>query len=155
MPLAVKWFLRIMTGFYGLALAHWLILYPLGLSSGLVFFADLEIKLYHLGTYLAPLLVLALLSVWILKPVLERVLGKQVAFEVGQVDFNGRNLLILSIIIGVFSALYPYIPSVNPDGRYVGVDASDYQTQLESIEDDIINIFSGFSGRPFFFLVLR
>jgi hypothetical protein len=152
---AVKWLLRILIGFYSLALVHWLVLYPLGLNTGLVFFADLEIKLYHLGTYLSPLLVVFLLVVLTLRPILGKTLGEKRALEKDHVE-NGRRILIFALVLGFVSAIYPYLPAINPIGSYIGVDATNYQVGLKSVEENIMNIFSILNGdRPFLFLTLR
>ena len=63
-------------GFEALALFHWVFFVPLGLSSPLEGVAWVEMGLFYLAAYLAPLLVLPLLFMWILKPLLRWGLGK-------------------------------------------------------------------------------
>ena len=153
---AVGWVLWILVGFYGVVLVHWLVLYPFGLGGWLVWFADLEVKLFHVGSYFAPLLGVTLLVVWFVKPVSERVIGRVEVSDVGSVRVSGRSLLVLSVLVGVLAAVYPYFPPVNPSGGYVGVDAVHYEAPLRSVEADIMNVFSVTQGgRPFFYLVLR
>jgi len=69
------WLLVLLTVFKGAVLIHWILL-PLGIVSPLAWFADLEISLFYVGTKLAPLLVLPLMFMWILKPLLRWGLGK-------------------------------------------------------------------------------
>jgi hypothetical protein len=48
------------------------------------------------------------------------------------------------------------LPAINPIGSYIGVDATNYQVGLKSVEENIMNIFSILNGdRPFLFLTLR
>ena len=61
--------LALSAGFEGLALVHWVLL-PLGITSPLAWFADLELSLFYVASYLAPLLVLPLMFMWVLRPVL-------------------------------------------------------------------------------------
>lgn len=69
------WLLALLTVFEGAALIHWILL-PLGVVSPLAWFADLELSLFYVAARLAPLLVLPLMFMWILKPLLRWGLGK-------------------------------------------------------------------------------
>lgn len=64
-------------GFEVLALFHWVFLVPLGLSSPLEGVAWVEMGLFYLAAYLAPLLVLPLMFMWILKPLFRYIFGKE------------------------------------------------------------------------------
>jgi len=61
--------LALLAAFEGLALVHWILL-PFGVVSPLAWFADLELSLFYVASYLAPLLVLPLMFMWVLRPVL-------------------------------------------------------------------------------------
>jgi len=61
-----------------LALIHWVVFIPLGLSSPLGGVAWVEMGLFYLSGYLAPLLVLPLLFMWVLRPLVEWGWGKKV-----------------------------------------------------------------------------
>ncbi len=63
------WLLALLTVFEGAVLIHWILL-PLGIVSPLAWFADLELSLFYVAAKLAPLLVLPLMFMWILKPLL-------------------------------------------------------------------------------------
>lgn len=63
------WLLALLTVFEGAALIHWILL-PLGIVSPLAWFADLELSLFYVAARLAPLLVLPMMFMWILKPLL-------------------------------------------------------------------------------------
>lgn len=69
------WLLALLTVFEGSVLIHWILL-PLGMVSPLAWFADLELSLFYVGAKLAPLLVLPLMFMWILKPLLRWGWGK-------------------------------------------------------------------------------
>ena len=59
----------------GAALIHWVLL-PLGVTSPFAWFADLDLFLFYVVDRLAPLFVLPLMFMWILKPLLRWGLGK-------------------------------------------------------------------------------
>ena len=61
--------LALLAVFEGLALVHWVLL-PFGVVSPLAWFADLELSLFYVASYLVPLLVLPLMFMWVLRPVL-------------------------------------------------------------------------------------
>ena len=67
-------------------------------------------------------------------------------------------LLALSIFLGVFAALYPYSPHINPKGRGVGVDINnyvDYVHNAEIVEKDVSQSFTVVRGsRPVIFLLI-
>jgi len=69
------WLFALLTVFEGAALIHWILL-PLGIVSPLAWFADLELSLFYVAAKLAPLLVLPLMFMWILKPLLRWGWGK-------------------------------------------------------------------------------
>lgn len=63
------WLLALLSVFEGAVLVHWILL-PLGIVSPLAWFADMELSLFYVAAKLAPLLVLPLMFMWILKPLL-------------------------------------------------------------------------------------
>lgn len=67
--------LALLTVFEGVVLIHWILL-PLGINSPFVWFADLELSLFYVAVRLAPLLVLPLMFMWILRPLLRWGFGK-------------------------------------------------------------------------------
>jgi len=69
------WLLALLTVFEGAALIHWILL-PLGIVSPFAWFADLEFSLFYVAAKLAPLLVLPLMFMWVLRPLLRWGLGR-------------------------------------------------------------------------------
>jgi len=68
--------LALLAVFEGAVLIHWILL-PLGINSPFAWFADLELSLFYVvAVRLAPLLVLPLMFMWILRPLLRWGLGK-------------------------------------------------------------------------------
>lgn len=154
------WLLALLTGFEGMALIHWILL-PLGIASPLTWFADLELSLFYIAAYLAPLLVLPLMFMWILKPLLRWGWGENV--DVGGIELRVREglslrsvlFLALSVSLGVVSALYPYASAVNPRGLSVGVDIPHYVREAEVVEQDVSQVFSVWGrSRPLIHLVI-
>jgi len=84
---------------------------------------------------------------------------KQEDFEKKDGEWLSRRvilMLIFSISLGVIAALYPYLPSVNPRNRNVGVDFSDYVNATEMIESDFSQVFNILGGsRPLIYITLH
>jgi len=143
------------------ALLHWTVFLPNGLSSPFLWFAGVEIGLYHLGAHLAPFLVTLLMYIWVFKLLVYWRRRNEVRLEV--LERNDREvvsrrvifILLLSVSLGVVAALYPYLPSVNPRNRNVGVDFLDYQNAVEKFEGDLLQgIMTTDSSRPLIFITM-
>jgi len=144
-----------------LALLHWAVFLPIGLSSPFLWYANLEMGLFYLLAHLAPFLSIPLMFLWFPKLIVHWRWGRKVK----NANFNwmaGNNkshwskfLLFFSIALGVVAAVYPYLPSVNPRNRNVGVDFNDYVEQARLVEQDPSQVFKVFNGsRPFIHLVI-
>lgn len=156
----VFWVLVMASGFELLALVHWLVLLPLGVAGPLVGVADLELSLFFVSGYLAPLLVLPLLFWWVVRWVVEWGFDIRLGGVLGEVreDLRRREtifILAALVLLGVFSAFYPYLGGVNPRGLNVGVDAPRYVDSLLIVEGGVWASFSEMGGsRPLIFLTL-
>jgi hypothetical protein len=155
----VKSVLLLISAFEGLALLHWLIFVPLGVGSPLMGLASLELDLFYVVSYLAPLLVLPLLFMWLLKLVVGW--GWGVDFDEGGSVIPKKRLdgvwvyLSLTVLLSVFAVVYPYFPNVNPRGLNVGVDISRYVASARLVDADVSQAFSVSGGsRPLIFLVI-
>ena len=154
------WNLVILTGSEGLVLSHWLLFVPLGLASPFLVLANIELDLYFVAAYLAPLLVLPLLFVWILRMLLEWGFGWQFVLGAKSEDRDvgsKHTILILMglVLFAVFAALYPYAWGVNPEGLNVGVDAPSYVKNAVLVDADVSKAFSVMSGsRSLIFLAI-
>ena len=156
----VFWVLVLLTGFEGLALLHWILL-PFGVASPLAWFASLELSLFYVAAYLAPLLVLPLMFMWALRPLVEWGWGKKWDSEkrttLERKGPSRRWLLLLafSLVLAVVAALYSYGKVVNPEGRGVGVDIPHYVKNALIVESDPSLAFRVWGGsRPLIFLVI-
>ncbi|MFX0135779.1 MAG: hypothetical protein ACFFDN_19205 [Candidatus Hodarchaeota archaeon] len=145
-----------------LALLHWAIFLPIGLLSPFLWYANLEMGLYYLAAHLAPYLVIPLMYLWVIKLLIHWRWGnkeKQEGFEKRDGERLSRRvilMLIFSISLGVIAALYPYLPSVNPRNRIVGVDFSDYVNATKMIENDFSQVFNILGGsRPLIYIALH
>jgi hypothetical protein len=155
----VKSFLLIVSGFEGLALLHWVFFVPLGLESPLAGLASLELNLFYVASYLAPLLVLPLMFMWLLKLVVGW--GWGIDFDQGESAIPRRKLdrvcvyLSLTVMLSVFAVVYPYFPNVNPRGLDVGVDVRHYVAAARIVEADVAQAFNVSGGsRPLIYLVI-
>ncbi|MFX0184219.1 MAG: hypothetical protein ACFE95_14140 [Candidatus Hodarchaeota archaeon] len=143
-----------------LALLHWMVFLPIGLSSPFLWYAGVEMGLYHLAAHLAPFLVIPLLYLWIFKLFVNRKWGNKTRLE--GLERNDREgvsqrailILLLSMSLGAVAALYPYLPSVNTRNRNVGVDFKYYKEVVEIVESDFSQVFNTTEGsRPLIHIV--
>jgi hypothetical protein len=155
----LKSLLLVVSAFEGLALLHWLILAPLGISSPLTGLASLELDLFYVASYLAPLLLLPLMFMWLLKLIVGW--GWGIKFDIGESVFPKKKLdkvwiyLSLTVLLSVFAVVYPYFPNMNPHGLNVGVDIRHYVAAAEIVEADVTKAFNVSEGsRPLIYLVI-
>lgn len=141
----------------------------------------LETELFYLPAGLVPLVFVVMIFSWIVIPI-ARYLGPiRVRVRIGQrmltlsggrktslerpakSEMFGRKFSALALVcsIGLASlfAIYPYLPSVNPDGRHVGLDLPSYEQWLcEMDEGDWLNAvsyaFFTLSDRPLSVLLM-
>jgi len=154
--------LAILGSIEALALLHWAVFLPIGLSNPFLWYANLEMGLFYMAAHLAPYLVIPLMYLWIIKLLMHWRWGskeKQEDFENKEGEWLSRRvilILIFSISLSVIAALYPYLPSVNPRNRNVGVDFSDYVNATEMIESDFSQVFDILGGsRPLIYITLH
>jgi hypothetical protein len=155
----VKSLLVLVSAFEGLALLHWLVFIPLGVDSPMAGIASLELDLFYVVSYLAPLLVLPLMFMWLLKLIVGW--GWGIKFDSGESVFLKKKLdkvwiyLSLTVLLSVFAVVYPYFPGVNPRGLDVGVDIPHYVALARMVDADVSQAFSVMGGsRPMIFLVI-
>jgi len=155
----LKSFLIGASAFEGLALLQWSVFVPLGLGSPLAGLASLELDLFSVASYLAPLLVLLLMFMWALK----FIVGWGWGINFGQAESaipkkrmaRAWVYLSLAVLLGVLAAVYPYLPGVNPGGSTVGVDIAHYITSAKMVEVDVSQVFNVSGGsRPLIYLVI-
>jgi hypothetical protein len=153
------WFTRamlwVLTFFSSLGVIHWGILKPLGVSSPLVDIATLMYNVHHVLRRLFPVLVLPFLFFWLLKPVIGLKLRfPEIRINERKLDSFSLLLLVFSLFISVYAAIYPYFPTVNPNDVDFGVDLPDHIQWLNMIENMEGGLASGVgAARLFFFLV--
>lgn len=150
----------LLSGIEAFSLLHWVVFVPMGWISPFEGVAYVETGLFYIATYFAPLLVLPLLFMWLLKPLISWSRGgtSDTEYVIEKKGFRRGDsfMLILVVCLAVVSAIYPYLPSVNPEGVGVGVDISYYRIWIEEYEGNLANIFQVARGsRPFFILVLH
>ena len=143
-----------------LALLHWAIFLPIGVSSPFRWYAGVEMGLYHLTAHLAPFLVIPLMYLWVFKLLVDWKWGNKIRLEgLERIDREGVSrravlILLLSMSLGVVAALYPYLPSMNTRNRNVGVDFTYYKEVVEIVESDFSQVFNTTEGsRPLIHIV--
>ena len=144
-----------------LALLHWAVFLPIGLSSPFLWFANLEMGLFYLAAHLAPYLAIPLMYLWVFKLMVYWRGGNKKKRE--GLEYNNREgisrlailILFFSMFLGVVAALYPYLPSVNARNRDLGVDFSYYLEVVEVVENDFSQVFNASEGsRPLVHIVI-
>jgi len=144
-----------------LALLHWAVFLPTGLSSPFLWYANLEMGFFYLIAHLAPFLSIPLMFLWVPKLIVHWRWGRKVKnanldrMVCNRESWWSKFLLFFSITLGVVAAVYPYLPSVNPRNRFVGVDFNRYVEEARLVEQDPSQVFKVMGGsRPFIFLVI-
>lgn len=130
----------------------------MGLGSPLHGVAMFWLDLFFIHSNLAPLLVLPFLFLWINNYVRisswepkdkKKLLNKKELTNISKL------ILLFSLILSLYSSFYPYLPKINPQGRYVGVDEEFYVKVISEME---INLFQAFNvskgSRPLIFLFI-
>lgn len=167
-----------------LSLARW-ILYPLYPS---VPFRDLSWQVVHLETQLfyipaglASILLVITMFSWVAIPVGRYLRSIRLRVKIGRrvVEVDGRSMsrfeprggletfgrgssvlvLMCSIGLACLYALYPYFPSLNPEGRYVGIDIPAYAQWVQRMGDGdwsnaLSYAFFSISDRPLSLLLM-
>jgi hypothetical protein len=157
------WLLVTSSFIEGISLLYW-ILIPSDNASMLKWFSDFEFSLYGVAALLAPQITILALFIWAFKPAIEsriesfmkqRSSKTKLSAEGDEVHLKPDSLLMLSIIIAVFGALYPYIPSVNQASGSFGSDVKSYVKTMELIGDDLSSAFNVSGGsRPLIYLAI-
>lgn len=151
-----------------LSLARW-ISYPfypsISFEDSSWWAVHLETRLFYIPAGLAPLVFAVTIFSWIVTSLIRylgvagvrvrigrRVMalwrGRKISFErSAKPEMFGPRFsalaLACSIALSSLFAIYPYFPSLNPDGRHVGIDLSDYERWLcEMDEGDRLNAVS-------------
>jgi hypothetical protein len=118
----------------------------------------IEAKLFYLASLLQPVIA----SMLILTPIIYLV----VKYFIPPPTYRGLNskyshyLLPISTTLSIFLAYYPYIPSINPSGKPVGVDIEWIYVpifeELMGLEfrEALVKASTVLLGRPFFFIPL-
>jgi|GEM_PF-4174574 hypothetical protein len=149
-----KWGLRIGTVLYVPILLHWTIFKLFDLPGVLLDLVAIETGLFYIFSLINPVMVIGFYFLWIIKLVLKREISTSKSLIWGN-DQTGSLLLGLSIVVVVFSSVYPYFSSINPDFRMVGVDAPRYIQSLNTVSEDVSKIFvSAWGSRPLLLFLL-
>jgi len=154
-----------MSGFEAIALTHWILL-PFGIISPVKWFAEIELALFHIFSYLASIVVLLVLYFWVLKPLVRPYFKMAEKFVRSRIingsGLNGTKvklhpwvLLSLSLFIALVGAIIPYTPNINPKGTPVGVDVDYYVNWMIPVEKDPLAAFTVANGsRPVLLLLI-
>lgn len=145
----------------GLALLHWVVFVPLGWASPVEGVAGLGMGLFYISGYVAPLLVLGFLCMWFLRPLVGWVRGVESSsdgvVEDKVVRVSGRSgcFFLVLVLLSVFVAFYPYLPSINPGGKAVGVEYRHYVEAAGLVEGNLGQALRVMGGsRPVIFLLI-
>lgn len=115
-----------------------------------------ETALFYLPAAVAPIVLVVAMFSWLVIPLRRYLASLRVQVRIGQwiIRFGGRKtnteqvakseilgrrfsvlVLACSVALTSFIALYPYLPSVNPDAKLVGIDIPHYERWVGWIEE--------------------
>jgi len=137
LPHMCSYFILILAAIEAISLIRWLLypIYPTPLYGDPSWhFPYLEMQLFYISGLLTPYLLVLLYFWWLIRPLAD--LLPKVDFEF-RPTFPARwakGLLLFSMAMSVFVAIYPYLPSVNPHEVSVSVDVRYYKEWLEEMD---------------------
>jgi len=143
----------VLSFFLGFGVVHLGVLRPLGVASPFTGVFNVMYSVHHVLRRVFPVLVLPFLFFWAVKPVIG-LRFRLPELKVGELGFDrfSKVLLVFSLFLSVYAAVYPYFPTVNLSGVDFGVDLPHYM-QWFMVEDTGSGLTSGVGAqRPFFFL---
>jgi hypothetical protein len=163
----MTWTLYFLTGFEGAALSHWMLL-PFGFHSPFVEVAELELALFYVFAPLAPIIVLIIIPISILKltapgyletinQIIKPIIVKiALSFRTDKLfSIPSMILMVISLIVSIIGAIYPHSPSINPEEMTFGVDVHYYLEWMVPVEKDPFSVFTVANGsRPIFLLLI-
>jgi hypothetical protein len=141
------------------SLLHWLVFVPLGLQDPFQALTSLEQSLFYLAAQLSPVYMLLYTFVGIGVPlyhILHRSTDREAVSQDHSMTSSQAYLaLLLTMLLSVAVAVYPYLSKVNPMQLNPGVDIEYYLTEYYKIAADTSQIFTAMGGsRPIFYLLL-
>lgn len=147
-------FFWVLSFFLGLGVVHWGVFRPLGVGSPLVGVAGLLYNVHHVLRRAFPVLLLPFLLFWVVRPVVGlRFRLPEVEVDEGGLDRVSVVLLVFSLYLSVFAAVYPYLSTVNPGDVDFGIDLPNYEKYILRLGSEGSSVFLG-STRTFFYVVL-
>ena len=140
------------------SLLHWLVFVPLGLQDPFQAVTSLEQSLFYLAAQLSPFYMMAFTSAGIGVPLYHMLRGPPGREAASQDRSTARNqeylALVLTMLLSVAVAVYPYLSKVNPMQLNPGVDITDYLADYYRIAADPSRIFTAMGGsRPVYYMV--
>jgi len=163
------WALTFWTGLEVVALLHWGILKPTLNVDALQTLASLEHKIFGVTAIPALPIALLILFIWILKPIAKQYVQSirdVVQLIRGEIEEQVRSsaplkigwkpILALAFIFSIVTAIYTYLPSINPYDVVVGVDARHYVKYTKQLNEDLSYAFKGYlrGSRPLMLLLI-
>lgn len=142
-----------------LILLHWMLLFPLNIKTPIENLALLELDLFYVASYLAPLIVVPFLFVWLIKHIFTWGWGSQLESKIRYSKKGNKKfawiILASALVLSIFSVFYAYLPNVNPSEQNVGVDIQSYVDSVKIIDHDISQAFNVSGGsRPLIFFMI-
>lgn len=153
------WTLLTISGINILSLLHWMLLTPLNVKTPVESLALLELDLFYVASYLAPLIILPLLFTWLIRYMIDWAWGRRLEGNMP----HSRNidnkivyiLLSSAVFLSVISSIYPYLTNINPECLNIGVDTQHYVDWAKIVNHDITQAFNISGGsRPLIHLMI-
>ena len=153
------WTLLTISGINILSLLHWMLLTPLNVKTPIESLALLELDLFYIASYLAPLIILPLLFTWLIKYMIDWAWDSRLEGNMPHSKNTDKNtvyiLLSSAVLLSVISSIYPYLTNINPGGLNIGVDIQVYVDWAKIVNHDITQAFNISGGsRPLIHLMI-
>jgi hypothetical protein len=151
------WFFALYGALKVLALVHWGVFIPFGVTSPLISVVDFERQIAYLAYSFSPYLVLTLMFLFLLRPFFGFPTIKFPGLDTKVGSLKGNDLFyVFILLLSVLAPLYPVFPSVNPRSGMIGVDINDYVVAADLVEEDLSQVFRVAGGsRPLIYLLIH
>jgi len=130
---------------------------PIGITEPLKSITNLEFNIFYVSAYLAPIFIVPLIFMWIIKPFIEWSRNKRDKSIIINDLIKAKKssfYIMCCIILSIVFITYLYSSLNKSTHTYTGVDFRDYLKYAELINNNPINTYSVTNDLPFTYILI-